>query len=73
MKIRIAIFLTFVFVFAAGMFAQCPSAQQTTLTWHISLIPIHKFGPNAKVTANLYNPSQTQKPLCASTNHTFPY
>lgn len=56
---------------AAFAFGQCPSAQQTTVSFTLTDSDTQLW-IGAKVTANLYNPSSTQKPLCASTNQTFP-
>lgn len=56
---------------AAFAFGQCPSAQQTTVSFTLTdSDSVNWVG--AQVDANLYNPSQTQRPLCASTNQTFP-
>jgi len=63
-------FLYFVASCAAA-FGQCPSAQQTTVSFTITDTDGQVWN-GGKVTANLYNPSQTQKPLCATTSQTFP-
>jgi hypothetical protein len=68
--ILLGVFL-FIVSFCAAAFGQCPSAQQTTVSFTLTDSDAQPW-VGGKVTANLYNPSATQKPLCASTNQTFP-
>lgn len=65
------LFLGLTLLLGTALFAQCPSAQQTTVTFTLT-DSASTIWANATVTANLYNPSGTQRPLCASTNQPFP-
>lgn len=63
MKIRILFFLTFFLFVTVSLFGQCGS---TTVNFTITDSDTQVWS-NATITANLYNPSHTQVPVCTNT------
>lgn len=63
MKIRILFFLTFFLFVTVSLFGQCGS---TTVNFTITDSDTQVWS-NATITANLYNPSHTQVPVCTKT------